>query len=197
MELDNQTQNPFVHTYKAPWQIYPVAWSNQPNSLNRMAIGSFIQDVNNKIAIIQFNESKNCLEKVCEINHQYPATRILFNPSANSTSDLLATSGETLRIFSVEPTTSPSQNNNQSYTLKKKFELSTKTSEYCAPLTSMDWNVVDPSIIGTASIDTTCTIWDINKQVLKNKNFQQKTKIFSISNNFTLKTKKIRFHAHN
>ena len=35
---------------------------------------------------------------------------------------------------------------------------------HCAPLTSFDWNSVDPSIIGTASIDTTCTIWNIETQ---------------------------------
>ena len=29
----------------------------------------------------------------------------------------------------------------------------------CAPLTSFDWNETDPAIIGTSSIDTTCTIW--------------------------------------
>lgn len=36
-----------------------------------------------------------------------------------------------------------------------------KTSEFCAPLTSFDWNEVDPRILGTSSIDTTCTIWDV------------------------------------
>jgi len=36
-----------------------------------------------------------------------------------------------------------------------------KNSEFCAPLTSFDWNESDPSIIGTSSIDTTCTIWNI------------------------------------
>jgi WD repeat-containing protein 68 len=39
---------------------------------------------------------------------------------------------------------------------------STKDTDYCAPITSFDWNEVDPSIIGAVSIDTTCTIWDIN-----------------------------------
>ena len=34
--------------------------------------------------------------------------------------------------------------------------------EYCAPLTCFDWNDTDPSIVGTCSIDTTCTIWDVN-----------------------------------
>ena len=42
-----------------------------------------------------------------------------------------------------------------------------KNSEYCAPLTSFDWNETDPTIIGTSSIDTTCTIWDVETQQAK------------------------------
>jgi WD repeat-containing protein 68 len=34
-----------------------------------------------------------------------------------------------------------------------------KHAEYCAPLTSFDWNEVDPSMVASCSIDTTCTIW--------------------------------------
>lgn len=30
-----------------------------------------------------------------------------------------------------------------------------------APITSFDWNIRDNNIIGTCSIDTTCTIWDV------------------------------------
>ena len=37
-----------------------------------------------------------------------------------------------------------------------------KNVEYCAPLTAMDWNVTR-IVIGMCSIDTTCTIWDINQ----------------------------------
>jgi WD repeat-containing protein 68 len=36
-----------------------------------------------------------------------------------------------------------------------------KNSEFCAPLTSFDWNDHDPKRLGTSSIDTTVTIWDI------------------------------------
>jgi hypothetical protein len=39
--------------------------------------------------------------------------------------------------------------------------LQNKNSEFCAPLTSFDWNETDPKRLGTSSIDTTCTIWDI------------------------------------
>lgn len=41
--------------------------------------------------------------------------------------------------------------------------LQNKNTEFCAPLTSFDWNEADPNLIGTSSIDTTCTIWDITK----------------------------------
>ena len=34
-----------------------------------------------------------------------------------------------------------------------------KNSEYCAPLTSFDWNDLDTHRIGTSSIDTTCTMY--------------------------------------
>lgn len=36
-----------------------------------------------------------------------------------------------------------------------------KNSDFCAPLTSFDWNEIDPNIVGTSSIDTTCTIWGL------------------------------------
>lgn len=41
------------------------------------------------------------------------------------------------------------------------FNFKNKNSEFCAPLTSFDWNEVDPNLIGTSSIDTTCTIWGL------------------------------------
>lgn len=41
------------------------------------------------------------------------------------------------------------------------FFLQNKNSDFCAPLTSFDWNEVDPNLIGTSSIDTTCTIWGL------------------------------------
>ena len=33
-------------------------------------------------------------------------------------------------------------------------------------MTSFDWNSAQPEIIGTSSIDTTCTIWDIEKEAV-------------------------------
>ena len=41
-----------------------------------------------------------------------------------------------------------------------------KNSEFCAPLTSFDWNETDPNILGASSIDTTCTLWGLEVSTL-------------------------------
>jgi len=35
----------------------------------------------------------------------------------------------------------------------------TQNTQTAAPLTSLDWNPINHNLIGTSSIDTTCTIW--------------------------------------
>lgn len=72
--------------------------------------------------------------------------------SGVTSNDLIATSGDYLRLWSVD-----SENKVE---LKRLFN-STKDTDYCAPITSFDWNEVDSNIIGAVSIDTTCTIWDV------------------------------------
>ena len=42
-----------------------------------------------------------------------------------------------------------------------------KNSDFCAPLTSFDWNEVDPNLLGTSSIDTTCTIWGLEVFIIQ------------------------------
>lgn len=80
----------------------------------------------------------------------------MFHPSCVP-SNLLASSGDFLRVYDV---------GENSTELVSVFNNS-KTSEFCAPLTSFDWNEVEPRRIGTASIDTTCTIWDVEKGVVE------------------------------
>lgn len=47
--------------------------------------------------------------------------------------------------------------------LSNALQPQNKNSEYCAPLTSFDWNELDTHRIGTSSIDTTCTIWNLER----------------------------------
>lgn len=54
-------------------------------------------------------------------------------------------------------------------------------NQFDAPLTSFDWNVHSPNLIGTASIDTTCTIWDIEKETVFTQLIAHDKEVYDIS----------------
>ena len=56
-----------------------------------------------------------------------------------------------------------------------------KNSEYCAPLTSFDWNESEPSLVGTSSIDTTCTIWDLSVPAVKTQLIAHDKEVYDIA----------------
>jgi len=162
-----------IYTYQAPWCIFGLAWSQQ--SRFRLAIGSFIEEYTNRIQIVQRNQETNSLEKLAEFNHPYPPTKIMWLPGPKDSRgvDYLATTGDYLRIYKVgadgtveEP---PVLLNNNS------------KSEYCAPLTSFDWNETDPNMLGTSSIDTTCTIWDRERGVATTQLIAHDKEVYDIA----------------
>lgn len=133
--------------------------------------------------------------KTAEATCAYPVTRILWEPpsSQKQTTDLLATSGDHLRLWSL-PTTVPSPSTNtitRSSTSNTKpapvtkltplaLLSNSKTPEHTAPLTSLDWNKVSPKLIITSSIDTTCTIWDIPTLTAKTQLIAHDKEVFDV-----------------
>eukprot|EP00359_Climacostomum_virens_P010249 CAMPEP_0204915948 /NCGR_PEP_ID=MMETSP1397-20131031/13862_1 /ASSEMBLY_ACC=CAM_ASM_000891 /TAXON_ID=49980 /ORGANISM="Climacostomum Climacostomum virens, Strain Stock W-24" /LENGTH=296 /DNA_ID=CAMNT_0052088227 /DNA_START=73 /DNA_END=963 /DNA_ORIENTATION=+ len=121
----------------------------------RLAIGSFIEDQNNRVEIVELRDDGASLQKVAAFDHHYPPTKLMWIPDlTGSKPELLASTSDCLRIWTTD----------QEVTLRSKLANS-RQSEYCAPLTSFDWNSVNQNIIGTASIDTTCTIWDLEREL--------------------------------
>lgn len=59
--------------------------------------------------------------------------------------------------------------------------LQNRNTEYCAPLTSFDWNELDPSFVGACSIDTTCTIWDLNVRKVKTQLIAHDKEVYDIA----------------
>ncbi|KAL6048147.1 DDB1- and CUL4-associated factor 7 [Balamuthia mandrillaris] len=156
-EYDGEAQDDLrkkeIYTYTAPWLVYGMNWSVRPDQKFRLAIGSFLEDYTNKVQIVQLNEETGEFTPRGEFQHPYPTTKIMWVPDSTGTlSDLVGTTGDYMRIWQVAP---------EGDVQLKCLLNNTKNSEFCAPLTSFDWNVTDPNIIGTSSIDTTCTIWDI------------------------------------
>ncbi|KAL2381817.1 hypothetical protein RJ035_006321 [Blastomyces gilchristii] len=184
---------PTNSNYLAPWAVYAFDWCKWPappggSSFGKIALGSYLEDSHNYIQILSAQRASSDVPespdgnpglefiKTAEATHSYPVTRILWEPpsSQKQSTDLLATSGDHLRLWSL-----PADSHSQSYLsnsinrssksrnqpIQKLSPLAllsnSKSPEHTAPITSLDWNVVSPSLIITSSIDTTCTIWDI------------------------------------
>jgi len=136
-------------------------WSVRADQRFRLAIGSFEEEYNNSVRIVQLDEESHQFVDCGGFEHPYPTTKIMWNPDQSGGSrDLLATTGDYLRLWNVM--------DNKSVRLEALLN-NNKNTEFCAPLTSFDWNETDPNMIGTSSIDTTCIIWDINKEKMQAK----------------------------
>ncbi|KAL3838015.1 hypothetical protein ACJIZ3_022606 [Penstemon smallii] len=160
-----------VVTYDSPYPIYAMAFSAA--NPRRIAVGSFLEELNNRVEILSFSDDSSSLKPVPSLSfdHPYPPTKLLFHPSSSPSQNLLASSGDYLRLWEIkESSIEPFSTLNNS-----------KTSEYCAPLTSFDWNEVEPKRIGTSSIDTTCTIWDIEKGVVETQLIAHDKEVYDIA----------------
>ncbi|KAG9243646.1 WD40-repeat-containing domain protein [Calycina marina] len=209
---DGVNATPTNSNYLAPWAIYAFDWCKWPaqgHDAGKLAVGSYLEDGHNFIQILDSqitptpSESytpgspKYGLEftKVAEATHSYPVTRLLWEPpsSQKQSTDLLATSGDHLRLWSLPsetPASTPgnsitrSSNHGRDVPASKLTPLAllsnSKTPEHTAPLTSLDWNTVSPSLIITSSIDTTCTIWDIPTLTAKTQLIAHDKEVFDV-----------------
>ena len=135
--------------------------------------------------------------KLAEATVSYPVTRVLWEPESKqkASCDLLATSGDHLRLWSIPEAKrghhhggsihkSSSTSGNEGQTAARMTPLAllsnSKSPEHTAPLTSLDWNTIAPSLIITSSIDTTCTIWDIPSLTAKTQLIAHDREVFDV-----------------
>ena len=103
--------------------------------------------------------NENIVKKL-EFSQTYPATEIMWYPKPTPLqrdAELLATGSDFLRLWEVR----------EDKVTQRCTMMSKKKGDYCSPVTSIDWNKEDPDIIGSSSIDTTCSIWSVEEQKLK------------------------------
>ncbi|KAI4956011.1 hypothetical protein J4E91_000221 [Alternaria rosae] len=202
---------PSNSNYLAPWSIYAYDWCkwNVPggNSAGKMAVGSYLEDNHNFIRILDTQIAPQDAatpgatpygleyNAIAEATCSFPVTRILWEPpsSQKQSTDLLATSGDHLRLWSLPQ----ASGNNMSNTITRSSSVNTrepqlpkltplallsnsKTPEHTAPLTSLDWNTMSPKLIITSSIDTTCTIWDIPSLTAKTQLIAHDKEVFDV-----------------
>lgn len=167
-------------TYESPYTLYTMAISSTVSRSphRRIAVGSFIEEYNNRVDVLSFDEESLTVKPNPNLSfeHPYPPTKLMFqpNPAAAShrkSSDLLASSGDYLRLWEVR------DNSIESISVLNN----SKSSEFCAPLTSFDWNEVEPRRIGTSSIDTTCTIWDVERGIVETQLIAHDKEVYDIA----------------
>lgn len=43
-----------IYKYEAPWTVYSMNWSVRPDKRFRLALGSFVEEYNNKVILLYF-----------------------------------------------------------------------------------------------------------------------------------------------
>ena len=44
-----------IYKYEAPWTLFAMSWSNRPDKRFRLALGSFVEEYNNKVGSKSIN----------------------------------------------------------------------------------------------------------------------------------------------
>ncbi|KAH7683401.1 WD repeat-containing protein 68 [Dioscorea alata] len=171
---EEQQKRSEIYTYEAPWHIYAMNWSVRRDKKYRLAIASLLEQYQNRVEIVQLDDSTGEIrsDPALSFEHPYPPTKTIFIPDRECVRpDLLATSADFLRVWRIH---------DDRVELKSVLN-GNKNSEFCGPLTSFDWNEAEPRRIGTSSIDTTCTIWDVEREAVDTQLIAHDKEVYDIA----------------
>ncbi|KAG6404992.1 hypothetical protein SASPL_132571 [Salvia splendens] len=175
---DEQQLRSEIYTYEAPWHIYAMNWSVRRDKKYRLAISSLLEQYPNRVEIVQLDDSTGEIrpDPALSFDHPYPPTKLIFVPDKDcQRPDLLASSSDFLRLWQI------SDSDSSRRVELKSLLNNNRNSEFSGPLTSFDWNEAEPRRIGTSSIDTTCTIWDIEKEVVDTQLIAHDKEVYDIA----------------
>jgi len=158
----------------------------------RLGVGSYQENFQNQIAIVGLQDERVLVEddfsdypdfvSLCETTHGYPATSLQWQPASAASAqwaqkspavEYLATTGDALRVWEYTSEAAPTasayvgrQSQSAAHSLSLKISLSGQSKVQSqtpgAPLTNFSWNEKNPHLIVTSSIDTTCTVWNLD-----------------------------------
>ncbi|KAK2952799.1 putative WD40 repeat protein [Blattamonas nauphoetae] len=156
MRIDDDSSNKELYTFDAMVPVYSVDWSWRTSAPFRLAYTTFTENTANTVNVIRLDEEKRELVSVASAPHHLPPTKLMWMPYKDEDKpDLFATTGDYLRIWEVR---------DDNIQCKSRLNSQTPGNPHHAPISSFDWNRTDPNLIGTSSIDTTCTIWDVQNE---------------------------------
>lgn len=141
--------------YEAHFPLYAMDWSNE----DYVAVGSYKEDTFNKLQILHSSDLVSW-EKAGEENCVFPISRVQWCPNGNS--QQLATCSDSLRLWDYSDFVLQERLNLSFCRYNKSGGQGTVAAlGQLPPVSSFHWNAVDPNLIISSSIDTTCTVWDL------------------------------------
>jgi len=159
-----------IYRFTSKEPLFSCAWSNKSLGESfRLAICTCKEDdegfEDNKISILEYDESRNELVERCSFHHGFPASCMMFNPSKPNQElpDIIATATNGLKIFKYDSNTRTATH--ETTMTSKPYNGSVQ----CSPFTCLDWLESSPEYIGTSCIDSTCSIWNIEYGVEVNR----------------------------
>lgn len=157
------------YSYETPWQMYSLAWALRPQQPVRLAVGSYLETEANKLQVLEVNPETQRLEVLAQADHPFIGTKLMWSPrgpegdsgqDGSSAAQLLASTSTTLNIWRLEGSE-----------LKCVTKLANARTRgpggHSPPLTSFDWSAVSHHKIGASSVDSTCTIWNLERQKIE------------------------------
>lgn len=71
-----------IYKYEAPWPLYSMNWSVRPDKRFRLALGSFVEEYNNKVQVVSLDEDTSEFVAKSTFDHPYPTTKIMWIPDS-------------------------------------------------------------------------------------------------------------------
>lgn len=189
-----------------PWPHYACDWSQNSSSFCTLAVGSFLPNRHNYIQVVNLpdvtSESWQTTAETLPID--YVATKVLWSPSKVKNCEYLAAAGDgvyiwrnsdggdigsftlTGRLISKHGQRRSSEDasahiNNTGDVPFGGGEPAAVSNNPPAPITSFDWNKMDPTRIVTASYDTTCTVWCLETGTIKTQLIAHDKEVFDVA----------------
>lgn len=118
-----------VFSYLAPWYTYAFNFCCNPQYPFLLSLGSFIEDTNNQIQILQLVPEESRFDLKTTIPHTYAPTKLMWIPDLEGKHpNLMASSSDHLRIWKYE----------EGQATPVSTLINNRHTDYCGPLTSFD-----------------------------------------------------------
>lgn len=175
------------------WPHYACDWSLNSPDFCTLAVGSFLPSRHNYVQVLSLKskDSEQFSVRADALPVDYVATKLLWSPSKVKNSEYLAASGDGVYIWKA----ALGEAAGDAFTLtgrlvsrptprraSEDFNTPERSeSNPPAPITSFDWNSIDPTLLVTASYDTTCTVWCLETGSIKTQLIAHDKEVFDVS----------------